>query len=354
MFETFNCFNIYKNKKIINLFLINYYTINLYFNNFIMKYIKHFQEHSLYEEYLIDSEFPKTINKYVVSFCKQQRDIHYDKYIPHYNVLDILYANAAGEKKVDSTVLDPNLGYIPIGICVAETGFFGETQLARFMSLKYMSRFSPESGTLNFLTSGGKMGNADGIQEGGNAYKNASGFTANLQSDWTSPTENIAPLLFDSNGKWNLSELGEVNMYALTNIRGKEDSEIYLSAIIERYPDWNTVTEYENNDSYIGCVGICKRYYTLGTQPGDWYLPASGELAIPCVLKTSLNNKLSLLSSVYSNYCISTISYENYNADYHTTTKYNNGGNYFVNFNYGIVKNLNKADSRVCIAFLQY
>jgi len=115
-----------------------------------MKYLKRFSKHSLYEAYLVSSIFMETEGKDVVSFCKQQNEVHYNTYIapPSYNILDILYANAAGNKKVDSTILDPSLGYTPIGLCVAGTGFFGENEPARFMSLKYMNYTTPETGSL--------------------------------------------------------------------------------------------------------------------------------------------------------------------------------------------------------------
>lgn len=44
--------------------------------------------------------------------------------------------------------------------------------------------------------------------------------------------------------------------------------------------DWSgsTITNsYEEGNYPAACC--CRRYYTPGTQPGDWYLPAAGELA---------------------------------------------------------------------------
>lgn len=46
-----------------------------------MKYIKNFTQHSSYEVYKAGDEFPETINKYVLSLCKLEGDIHCDKYI---------------------------------------------------------------------------------------------------------------------------------------------------------------------------------------------------------------------------------------------------------------------------------
>ena len=51
-----------------------------------MKYIKRFQEHSLYEAYIVGDVFPETEGKPVVSYCKLQNEVHFIliKYINKY------------------------------------------------------------------------------------------------------------------------------------------------------------------------------------------------------------------------------------------------------------------------------
>lgn len=43
-----------------------------------MKYLKKFNNHSLYEAYLVSFNFIETEGKDVVSFCKQQNEVHYN------------------------------------------------------------------------------------------------------------------------------------------------------------------------------------------------------------------------------------------------------------------------------------
>ena len=41
----------------------------------------------------------------------------------------------------------------------------------------------------------------------------------------------------------------------------------------------------------------CSRFSTVGTKPGDWYLPAEGELAFIIARHVAINNSLNLIAS---------------------------------------------------------
>ena len=319
-----------------------------------MKYIKRFQEHSLYEAYIVGDVFPETEGKPVVSYCKLQNEVHFNRYVPTYNLLDILYANTAGEKKVDSTVLDPSLGYTPIGICVTKTGFFGENEPARFMSLKYMNYTTPETGSLtsqgmywgNYGTDLNMIPNIQVTHNGGtyNGY-----FTVDYY-DSSSQTNKI-PSVFDANNEWNTSILGEVNQYSTTDIQGREKTDLILASATSQ-STWMTDTSITNESGagYAPAACCCARYHTIGTEAGDWYLGASGEMCMIIVQKTAINTKLAQIAAVYSTDCMSSLA-ANY---YWSSTEYNSNYAYGVNALPGFIYSNDKSYNDYVVAMLAY
>ena len=319
-----------------------------------MKYIKRFQEHSLYEAYIVGDVFPETEGKPVVSYCKLQNEVHFNRYVPTYNLLDILYANAAGEKKVDSNVLDPSLGYTPIGICVAKTGFFGENEPARFMSLKYMNYTTPETGSLtsqgmywgNFGTDLNMIPNIQVTHNGGANY----GYFTVDYYDSLSQINKI-PSVFDTNNEWNTSILGEVNQYATTDIDGRNKTDLMLASATSQ-STWKTDTTITNESGagYAPAACCCDRYHTVGTNAGDWYLGASGEMCMIIVQKTAINSKLAQIAAVYSTDCMSSLA-ANY---YWSSTEYNSNNAYIVYAYFGNVINYVKNFNYIVVAMLAY
>ena len=316
-----------------------------------MKYLKKFLNHAGYESYLVGSEFPKTESKPTVQFCKLQNEVHYNKYIP-YNLLDILYANTNGKKKVDSTVLDPSLGYTPIGLCIASSGFFGTGEKARWMSLKYMNCDAPETGSLTaqgiFFGKNNDINTIDNIL----ATYNGGPSWGNLTADWITKTENKIPTLFTEDNEWNISVLGTVNTYAVTDIDGKNKTDKIL-AIATAQSDWRTSTTIINNKDdvdYAPAACCCARYHTIGTQAGDWYLGACGEMSMITVLKPQINNKLTQIATQYPNNCIRSLS----NDYYWTSTEYGNNSIYSVNTNTGLINYIPKGSNIYVVAILTF
>lgn len=317
-----------------------------------MKYIKRFQEHFLYEAYLLGSIFAETEGKPVVSYCKLQNEVHINKYVPSYNVLDILYANANGEKKVDSTILDPSLGYTPIGLCIAGTGFFGADEKARWMSLKYMNYTTPETGSLtaqgmywgNYGTDLNMIPNIQTTHNGGNNW----GY---LTADWITGTDNKIPSIFNENNEWNISVLGAVNQYSTTDIQGREKTDLILaSATLQS--TWMTDTSITNKSGagYAPAACCCARYHTVGTETGDWYLGASGEMCMIIVQKTTINAKLAQIAAVYSTDSISSLA----NNDYWSSAEYNSDSAFRIDANFGRIGNANKNYNYNVVAMLAY
>ena len=268
------------------------------------KFIKRFTNHNNYSNLIFD--YTNTPN---ISKCILENEIHYQKKLyPHYNLFDILYVDSNGKKKVDSNILDPNLGYTPIGLCVVETNFFGDNEPARFISLKYMNYETPDSGSL--LSQGMMWGNYGPdiitINNINYVYGDISD-TCYLTDNNPSNGSPTVPSVFD-NGKWNLSILGEVNSIMLTDIDGKNKTNKIIEVATEQ-STWQTDTTIINlsNANYYPAACCCWRYHTLGTQQGDWYLPAGGELVFLSIYYEIINNKLLQISNVYNNDCISSL-----------------------------------------------
>ena len=271
-----------------------------------------------------------------------------------YNVLDILYANSNGEKIVDSSILDPSLGYTPIGICVAGTGFFGDGEKARFQSLKYMNYTTPETGSLtsqgmywgNYGTDLNMIPNIQVTHNGGANY----GYFTVDYYDSLSQTNKI-PSVFDTNNKWNTSILGEVNQYATTDIDGRNKTDLMLASATSQ-STWKTDTTITNESGagYAPAACCCDRYHTVGTNAGDWYLGASGEMCMIIVQKTAINSKLAQIAAVYSTDCMSSLA-ANY---YWSSTEYNSNDAYGVNASDGYIDYYSKDDNGDVVAILQY
>lgn len=316
-----------------------------------MKYLNNLNNHSLYEAYKVGNKFKMTNGKDVVSLCKQHMQIHYDIYVPHYHFLDILYANINGDKKVDSNILDPSEGYIPIAICVADTDFFAEGELARWVSLKYMDYNNPETGSLTNISMVLGQNNVDlNINDITQSYKD-SNRQGIYTADWNTINGTKMPSMLDENNNFNLTELGDINMYAITDIDGKNKTNIWLTAVTEQLT-WQTDSTIINNSDagYSPAACCCARYHTLGTNPGDWYLMASGELSIIATRKNTINSKISLIYSKYPTDVFENIA----STIYKTSTEYSSGHGYIANIFGGMLTNDNKYKSGAVLGMMQY
>ena len=269
-------------------------------------------------------------------------------------LFDILYSDANGNLSYTSEILPTSEGKTPIGLCVATEGFFGENEKARWISLKWMNYTTPDTGSSN--TQNMMMGNK-GINikelESRSSYVNGAR-NGYLTADWITGTTNKIPSLFDENNNWNLNELGEKNKYAVTQITGKQNTNILLDDVYtSEQPNWktdSTITN-SNNSGYSAPACCCWRYHTLGTQQGDWYWGSMGEIAIIIVLKSQINNKLSQINSLYSSYCISTLGTSTLN----TSTRYDSNGTWQVSLSNGsITYTYSGGASGAILALLQY
>ncbi len=320
-----------------------------------MKYLRNLNNHNDYIAFIESTDFAEihAEKNAVVSYCKTEEHVHYNPYIPPLpQFLDILYSDTNGNLSFTSEVLPASEGKTPIGLCVVSTGFFGTNEKARWMSLKYMYCETPEAGSLTFQNMmwgnhGTDINTIDNIQT---AY-NGGDMWGCLTADWITNTSSKIPSLFDANGNWNLTELGDVNRFTATDIDGKNKTEKILATATAQ-SDWMTATAITNNSGagYAPAACCCARYHTLGTQSGDWYLGAAGEMSMIIVQKQQINAKLTEIANVYANDCIRTFG----NNYYQTSTEYNTTDIYRANAQRGSLDNTGKNGNMGVIAMLRY
>jgi len=175
------------------------------------------------------------------------------------------------------------------------------------MSLKYMSCNTPETGAVNGNYEKMFWGN-DGIDISTIAnikYTHMGGDWRGILLDFNPDNDdNITPSipsLFDANNEWNITVLGAVNQYAVTDIDGKDKTDKLLDTVLAQ-PNWLTDNTIQNEDQgRAPAACCCARYHTLGTQVGDWYLGASGEMSIIAAKISLINTKLASINAVYPN-----------------------------------------------------
>ena len=291
-----------------------------------------------------------------VTFCKAEQHIYYNPYIPPVpKLLDILYSDAEGNLYFSSEVLPASDGKTPIALCITPPEFFGNKEKARWMSLKYMSYETPDTGST--VGQGVYYGDyeldisaIDNIQL---THMNgqSEGYLNTDYHDNSAQAKKI-PDIVNSNNEWNLTVLGDINAYAVTDIDGKNKTEKILATATAQ-PNWATDELITNNANanYTPAACCCARYHTLGTSMGDWYLGAAGEMGMILVNKTNINNKLSEINEVYPNNCIQSL---NDNVSYITSTEYNENRIYRLYLQGASIALGNKNTGHYAIALLQY
>ena len=270
---------------------------------------------------------------------------------------DILLTNAEGTEKYYVTPKHYRIlkeqgkigenGYTPIGVCAipASLTLKGEGGVnrgkSRVVSLAYMSLKTPDSGNLNTIFTDGD----NRMVWGDNATvftdyvgRNNPCYSIDLRDNKLGP-KNVRNASFAStetskilNGQSSIQDVNvsdpKLPRYESSNVienlssdrsvcspydstggyfygyLGKLDGEELNETILKSTTvDWKT-GEIENNSSskagYFPPIFASKRYYTKGTQAGDWYLPTIGELGIMWARMKEINNSFQLIGPKYS------------------------------------------------------
>ena len=322
-----------------------------------MKQLTKFDDHNDYTAFLNSSDYI-TPN---ISLCVSENEVHCNPYVApphHYNVLDILWSSTGGELSISSNVKDPSEGYVPIGICIAPTDFFGSGEKARFMSLKYMNYSKPEAGSTSVQGMyAGQCGtdlslvNKQRISLSRNSYYGylaSDNFTNNVGSDgrgYYDTSDNI-PSFLNNDGTWNTNE---TSGYVLGDIDGKSNTQVWLDAASAQ-SGWQTASTITNNGNpgYSPAACCCARYHTNGTNAGDWYLGAAGEMAMIITNLKAINTKLGLINAQYSTHCISSL-LANY---YWSSTECSSNDTYYVLTDDGRIDDYYKDTSYYVVALL--
>ena len=217
----------------------------------------------------------------------------------------ILYSTADGKLVLDETT--NNIKNTPIAIaCVInstenyQTGEEDSTQVktAKFVSLNYMDYKNPGKGI-------------DGYQ--GQCVGNYG------------------------------TVVGADNGNDYTQVGGKYNTQKYLDAATKQDSHVCAGVENKSDAGYSPAACCCAAYSTLGTKPGDWYLPSQSELAymFNSWTKTDINNARK--KAMGSNYD---------EADYWSSSEKDANNAYYVVSKDGSKKEANKMYSKKALAFL--
>ena len=136
---------------------------------------------------------------------------------------------------------------------------------------------------------------------------------------------------------------------ALADFNGKQNTQI-LCNLVTRQPDWKTAYAIidSGDEGYYPAACCCWRFHTEGTEQGDWYLPAAGELGYVCARLKIINDTIRLLITAYGSSVGSSVS----NVSYCSSSEYNGNSNRNVDFNDGYLNaNVKHGSANYCRAF---
>lgn len=311
-----------------------------------MDYLKLFDNHSQYESYAGGGMLKPN-----VSHCVQENEVHYNPIpSPKDIVGSVAYYDGSSVKFALKDDYTSAMG-TPIGVVVIPQSHMDDGK-CRVMSLANMSYKTPETGTLVGTS------NADAQTAGANlmwgVYNNdiaeltnydkvvtINGATTSnngsIPSDWwvgksevvfpdgthtADPVSNTVDIETAWHGidEWGaldensmcpspyLSDGSRNPLYftvgqALCDMDGKSNTNVLvnLSAIKTQ-----TSGEFSNIQANYPAAMACHMYHTSGTQQGDWYLPAMGELGYVYVRAKKINETLVSLGSSAVTYGVPT------------------------------------------------
>lgn len=225
---------------------------------------------------------------------------------------DVLYVDSNGHLLFSNGELETaqyayDLGYTPIGVVVVPGthNVYGDGSCG-VMSLKEMNCDTPDTGStlyqniswghypinineLTDLTQAPTGNTEDGIPTGQTAVPNLPSDKFNSYQclhdtdAYYSTSSNQAPSPYLTDGSRNPGYYQTTSPSSTNNCLADFDgmgNSIILWDKATAQSNWRTASTITNNsgDNYLPAACCCWRYHTEGTQQGDWYLPAMGEL----------------------------------------------------------------------------
>lgn len=108
---------------------------------------------------------------------------------------------------------------------------------------------------------------------------------------------------------------------ALSDFNGKRNTEILCNKATAQ-PNWRTdeIIQNKYTTGYYPAACCCWRFHTLGTEQGDWYLPAAGELGYISVRSSYIYSVIDTVSSHFNKSVFQLLATGN---NYMSSTPYN-------------------------------
>lgn len=334
----------------------------------LKKYISLFDTKDKYDEFLKSDDFVRPNQSFISDTGDLPRKpvvnpTYYDK-----TFLNILWS----DKAITSYVRQTSHGVEPIGLCVIPKGFLPDGK-ARFMSLKFMSCETPNTGstTAKYLfygdwdTNTGLTQYLNGLIYADNPDQYYGG-TVNLASDYWYLADNVFSwdnessaavhyytdaykpyefygintyiCLYDNEGNLNTNPVGYtsgtrgtseylIDGGFMSDFDGKENTAAILAVdTVEDYKTSDTLTDSKDS-GHFPAAEACWRYCPTGTNQGDWYLGSIGEMSLIVTNVGQITAKLYEINQIYNNEYISSL-YGKYmwcSTDYSTTVSSSTG-----------------------------
>ena len=281
-----------------------------------MKYLKVFQTESNYNAAKDNLIYP------TVSHIVDSGENHFMVFpVLDYPIKAVFYDSSTGNfvKLYPDQITEVNPNYTPIGVEVvpAEHDVYGTGQ-AGIMSLAEMNLSTPDVGSSSYqqIYWGGrnvdtslpnyKVVNLVNGTTNSTGYLPSDQFTGATSLDGVSKynsTSNNAPSPFNADGSRN--EVYYTTAYSTANALSDFDgvgNTTVLTELATSQSDWKTADTITNGYSagYHPAACCCWRFHTVGTEQGQWYLPACGEFGYVVNRISAINTTINKILSVYS------------------------------------------------------
>ena len=115
--------------------------------------------------------------------------------------------------------------------------------------------------------------------------------------------------------------------------------------------DYSSWTPNRTTEADYPAASCCDMFHTEGTQQGDWYLPACGELGYIMPPLDKINDAIDKMRTAYDSFVGVELGI---NYGYWSSTEYSNNRARYVGTNHGNVSSLNKNLSCYVRAFLRF
>lgn len=326
---------IISNNNYDNLYSIGYYNIKMNYSiNGLNDQIYHTTG-----RYRVNKENSIIIYPVIKEIVNKKTPISYKDVISNF---EILYENVRGQRITSTDVIDPNLGYVPIGIKILNAYYFGpEQEYDIYIGLKFLSVSNPDNGFKDL----GDQSNNDIPYFGffGIDIPNLKNYAIICYNDITKTqgTAMIYPQtdyhkdsFCDENGefKWpapndrgwqydpQYSSIYGINLLndddtfnsdlidedcAVSDWNGYRNTKKIIDAFSNDYDGWKTSDTIINvNNDYFSPVCACAwRYHTYSTNQGDWYIPSYAEVFFLSYNFKRLTNLFNEIAELYPDYC---------------------------------------------------